>query len=113
MSTQEEQAIETSCVHIHLETARANHQEVELLPSLAKIGTRNFPGLIQSIFVVNAGWTQRSLWKIVKPVLPRHSIERIKFIDKPDQLAEYFHIERLPTGTSMRHVSLYHLIRRC
>ena len=52
--------------------------------------------MLQSIFVVNAGWTQRSLWGMIKGVIPRSATERIKFIDSPAGLAEYFDLAGLP-----------------
>jgi len=61
--------------------------------------------MLQSIFVVNAGWTQRSLWGMIKGVIPRSATERIKFIDKPAGLAEYFDLARLPRSERLAHFS--------
>jgi hypothetical protein len=79
--------------------AELTEQEIELIPALAKVASRNFPGMLQAIFVVNAGWTQRSLWSMIKGVIPRSATERIKFIDKPSQLTEYFDPVKLPKCT--------------
>ena len=76
----------------------ANGQEIELLPALTKVGSKNFPGMVQAVFIVNAGWTQRSLWSIVRRVVSKAAVERIKFIDEPSELADYFDLSELPSG---------------
>jgi len=78
-------------------------QEIELIPALAKVASRNFPGMLQSIFVVNAGWTQKSLWSMIKGIIPRSATERIKFLDKPSDLTEYFDPAKLPKCASTSH----------
>lgn len=78
----------------------AHGQEVELLPALTKVGSRNFPGMVQAVFIVNAGWTQRSLWTIVRKVVPKAAVERIKFVDTPGELGQYFDMAKLPPGES-------------
>ena len=69
------------------------------MPTFNQIGSKNFPGMIESAFVINAGWGQRSLWKILRPILPRPAVERIGFVDKLDHMNEVFDLDRLPQGT--------------
>ena len=54
--------------------------------------------MVEAAYVVNAGWTQKSLWNIVKKILPKTALERIRFIDQPSQLEEIFDLDRLPKG---------------
>lgn len=78
----------------------ADNKEMELLPTLLSVGHDNYPGLIESVFVVNAGWTQRNMWKIIKRVLPRSALEKVAFIDSREDLKEKFAEENLPKGWS-------------
>ncbi|KAK8844596.1 hypothetical protein IAR55_006443 [Kwoniella newhampshirensis] len=70
--------------------------EVELLPTLLAVGHNNFPGMIEAVYVVNAGWTHRSMWGIVKRVLPRSALEKVAFLDTQEALEEIFDFDHLP-----------------
>ncbi|ORX35043.1 hypothetical protein BD324DRAFT_603887 [Kockovaella imperatae] len=70
--------------------------EVELVPIFNVIGSKNFPGMIESAFVINAGWVQRSLWSILRPILPKPAVERISLVDKTKDMGEVFDLDRLP-----------------
>lgn len=74
-------------------------QEVELLPTLFDVGSRNFPGQVESIFIINAGWKQRSLWSIIRPILPHSASDRVMFVDRQSQLEDAFRLDRVPIGT--------------
>ena len=67
------------------------------MPTFNLIGSKNFPGMIESAFVLNCGWVQRSLWSILRPILPRPAVERISLYDKKD-MGEVFDLDRLPIG---------------
>ncbi|EIW72945.1 hypothetical protein TREMEDRAFT_25037 [Tremella mesenterica DSM 1558] len=71
--------------------------EVELLPTLLSVGHNNFPGMFEGVFVVNAGWTHRSMWSVIKRVLPRSALDKILFLDGPARTEEIFDLDRLPT----------------
>ena len=73
-------------------------QEVELFPVLGAVGPKNFPGMIDVAYIVNAGWTQRSLWRVIQKVLPRSAMDKISFLDTPGQVEEFFDLDRLPQG---------------
>ena len=73
-------------------------QEVELLPTLLSVGHNDFPGLFESVFVVNTGWGQRSMWSIVKRVLPRSALDKIMFLDNHEDVAAAFELDHLPKG---------------
>ncbi|WWD22853.1 hypothetical protein CI109_107347 [Kwoniella shandongensis] len=70
--------------------------EVELLPTLLSVGHNNFPGMIEAVYVVNAGWTHRSMWGIVKRVLPRSALDKVAFLDTPQAIEEIFDLDHLP-----------------
>lgn len=74
----------------------ADGQEVELLPTLLSVGHNNFPGVFEAVYVVNAGWTQRSMWKVVKRVLPKSALDKVNFLDSKRDVAEIFDLDRLP-----------------
>lgn len=65
-------------------------QEVELLPTLLSVGHNHFPSVFDSVLVVGAGWTHRSMWGIVRRVLPRSAIEKIRFLDSESAIAVWF-----------------------
>ena len=50
--------------------------------------------------MINAGWVQRSLWSILRPILPRPAVERISLVDKNKDMGEVFDLDRLPQGGS-------------
>ena len=81
-------------------------QEVELLPVLNAIGPKNFPGTVDAAYVVNAGWTQRSLWKVVQKVVPKSAMEKLTFLDGPVDVDNYFDPDRLPKGAFKRSIRL-------
>ncbi|KAK4687562.1 hypothetical protein P7C73_g2557, partial [Tremellales sp. Uapishka_1] len=70
--------------------------EVELLPTLLSVGHDNFPGLFEAVLVINAGWTQRHLWKIVKRLMPKSALEKVAFLDSEDEVDKVFVLDRLP-----------------
>ncbi|WVQ82912.1 hypothetical protein IAT38_005048 [Cryptococcus sp. DSM 104549] len=70
--------------------------EVDLLPTLLSVGHNSFPGMIEAVYVVNAGWTHRSMWGVIKRVLPRSALERVVFLDTKETLEEVFDLEKLP-----------------
>ncbi|WVR03273.1 hypothetical protein IAU60_000264 [Kwoniella sp. DSM 27419] len=72
------------------------NMEVELLPTLLSVGHDNFPGMIDAVFVVNAGWTHRSMWGIVKRVLPRSALDKVAFLDSQRSIEAVFELDKLP-----------------
>ncbi|ORY27316.1 hypothetical protein BCR39DRAFT_538312 [Naematelia encephala] len=70
--------------------------EVEMLPTLLSVGHNNFPGIFESVFVVNAGWTHRSMWTVVKRILPRSALEKVNFLDAKGDLDKVFDLDQLP-----------------
>jgi hypothetical protein len=71
-------------------------QEVELLPTLLSVGHDHFPGVFDSVHVVNAGWTHRSMWTMVKRILPKSALEKVNFLDDEQALRGVFDLDRLP-----------------
>jgi hypothetical protein len=57
--------------------------------------------MIEAVFVVNAGWTHRSMWNVVKRVLPRAALEKFSFLDSPAAIDEVFDLHHLPRGESL------------
>ena len=78
--------------------AADRRQEVELLPTLGAVGPKNFPGMVDTAYIVNAGWTQRRLWQVLQKILPRSTMEKIRLLDTPAQVGEFFDLDRLPKG---------------
>ncbi len=72
---------------------------MELLPTVGAVVPKNFPGMIDAAYIVNAGWTQRSLWKVVQKVVPKSAMEKIRFLDGPSDVEEFFDLDRLPKGS--------------
>ena len=79
--------------------AADKRQEVELLPTLGAVGPKNFPGMVDTAYIVNAGWTQRRLWQLVQKILPRSTMEKIRVLETPAQVEEFFDLDRLPKGS--------------
>jgi hypothetical protein len=75
-------------------------QEVEMLPTLLAVGHNHFPGIFDAVYVVNAGWTHRSMWGVIKRVLPKSALDKIIFLDKQVDLERVFDLESLPKGKS-------------
>lgn len=97
---QDLRATETSLVCYMVESIEADFckQEVELLPTLGAVGPKNFPGMIDAAYIVNAGWTQRSLWKVTQKLVPKSAMEKIRFLDSSNEVEEFFDLDRLPKG---------------
>lgn len=75
---------------------------MELLPTLMSVGHNHFPGVFDAVIVVNAGWTHRSMWGVVKKVLPKSALDKVAFLNKPKELEQVFDLDRLPTGKLKR-----------
>lgn len=73
---------------------------MELLPTLLSVGHNHFPGIIEAVYVVNAKWTHRSMWTVVKQVMPRTALDKFAFLDDSSAIKEVFDLERLPSGLS-------------
>lgn len=74
-------------------------QEVELLPTLFSVGHNNFPGQIESVYIVNAGWSQLAMWNtVVKRVLPRSALDKVIFLQNREQTQTVFDLDSLPKG---------------
>jgi hypothetical protein len=85
------------CISRTRRSSNTASQEVELLPSLFSVGNNNFPGLIESVYIVNAGWSQRAMWNtVVKRVLPRSALDKVVFLESREDTAAIFDLERLP-----------------
>ncbi|WFC99777.1 hypothetical protein MYAM1_002522 [Malassezia yamatoensis] len=63
--------------------------DLELLPFLVDLFKNHYPGLFGTVYVVNYGWLQSGLWRIMKPVLPQKFLARLMFMDK-EQLNLHF-----------------------
>ncbi|WFD43838.1 hypothetical protein MPSI1_002503 [Malassezia psittaci] len=63
--------------------------DLELLPFLLDLFKNHYPGLFGTVYVVNYGWLQSGLWRIMKPVLPPKFLARLMFVDK-EQLNLHF-----------------------
>lgn len=83
-------------------------QEVELLPTLLAVGHNHFPGIFDAVYVVNAGWTHRSMWAVVKRVLPKSALDKIIFLDKTADIERVFDLDRLPMGTLKSQIASGH-----
>jgi hypothetical protein len=84
----------------------ADDQEVEMLPTLLSVGHNHFPGIFDAVYVVNAGWTHRSMWAIIKRVLPKSALDKIIFLDKKVDVERVFDLDTLPKGMSiMNHLA--------
>ncbi|KAI9633146.1 uncharacterized protein MKK02DRAFT_18520 [Dioszegia hungarica] len=81
---------------IDAEGAGYRNLEVELLPTLLSVGHNHFPGVFDSVHVVNAGWTHRSMWTVVKRILPKSALEKVNFLDTKEALESVFYLDRLP-----------------
>lgn len=71
---------------------------MDLLPNLLSVGHNNFPGMIEAVYIVNAGWSHRSMWTIIKRILPRSALDKINFFETPDQVEGVIDLARLPKG---------------
>ncbi|WVW81458.1 hypothetical protein I302_103452 [Kwoniella bestiolae CBS 10118] len=94
---------EGMCVVVDANGAGYRNMEVELLPTLLSVGHNNFPGMIESVYVVNAGWTHRSMWNVVKRVLPKSALEKVAFLDTKQALESVFDLHRLPEAYGGNH----------
>ncbi|WFC95323.1 hypothetical protein MBRA1_001970 [Malassezia brasiliensis] len=63
--------------------------ELELMPFLVDLFKNHYPGLFGTMYVVNYGWLQSGLWRILKPVLPPKLLARLLFVDK-EELRRHF-----------------------
>ncbi|CAK9783135.1 hypothetical protein CC85DRAFT_284115 [Cutaneotrichosporon oleaginosum] len=73
--------------------------EVEVLPTLFSVGHNSFPGLFESVYIVNAGWSHRTMWNsIVKRLLPKSALDKVVFLESKDQTAQVFNLDQLPTA---------------
>lgn len=75
------------------------------------VGHNNFPGVFDAVYVVNAGWTHRSMWGVVKRVLPKSALDKVAFLNKEKDLSPIFELDRLPKGTYIRSAPSVGLIR--
>ncbi|WVQ93967.1 hypothetical protein IAU59_001045 [Kwoniella sp. CBS 9459] len=87
--------------------ASYRNMEVELLPTLLSVGHNNFPGMIEAVYVVKAGWTHRSMWGIIKRVLPRSALEKVAFLDSAQAVGEVFELAKLPNAYGGTHPYLF------
>ncbi|OCF44295.1 hypothetical protein I317_01913 [Kwoniella heveanensis CBS 569] len=87
--------------------ASCRNMEVELLPTLLSVGHNNFPGMIEAVYVVNAGWTHRSMWGIIKRVLPRSALEKVAFLDTAQAVEEVFEFSKLPQAYGGTHPFIF------
>jgi hypothetical protein len=72
-----------------------------MLPTLLSVGHNHFPGIFDAVYVVNAGWTHRSMWGIIKRVLPKSALDKIIFLDKQADVERVFDLDVLPKSTSI------------
>ena len=63
--------------------------ELELMPFLVDLFKNHYPGLFGTVFVVNYGWLQSGLWRILNPVLPPKLLARLLFVNK-EELRQHF-----------------------
>ncbi|WVF66347.1 hypothetical protein IAT40_001087 [Kwoniella sp. CBS 6097] len=87
--------------------ASYRNMEVELLPTLLSVGHNNFPGMIEAVYVVNAGWTHRSMWGIIKRVLPRSALEKVAFLDNQQAVEGIFELAKLPRAYGGSHPYIF------
>ncbi|WWC67100.1 uncharacterized protein I206_101007 [Kwoniella pini CBS 10737] len=98
---------EGMCVVVDANGAGYRNMEVELLPTLLSVGHNHFPGMIESVYVVNAGWTHRSMWNIIKRVLPKSALEKVAFLDDKASLEAVFDLDKLPQSYGGNHSYTY------
>ncbi|WWD06086.1 hypothetical protein V865_004171 [Kwoniella europaea PYCC6329] len=91
------------CLIVDANGAGYRNMEVELLPTLLSVGHNHFPGMIESVYVVNAGWTHRSMWNVIKRVLPRSALEKVAFLDNKENLEAVFDLDKLPRAYGGNH----------
>jgi len=61
------------------------------------VANNNFPSQIAGVYVVNAGWSQQTLWNsVVKRVLPRSAIDMVVFLQNRNEMANIFDLDTLP-----------------
>ncbi|WRT63411.1 uncharacterized protein IL334_000316 [Kwoniella shivajii] len=91
------------CLIVDANGAGYRNMEVELLPTLLSVGHNNFPGMIESVYVVNAGWTHRQMWNVISRVLPKSALEKVAFLDNQASLAAVFDFDQLPQTYGGKH----------
>lgn len=63
------------------------------------VGHNSFPGVFETVYIVNAGWSHRTMWNsVIKRLLPRSAIEKVVFLENKEQTAEVFDLDSLPEG---------------
>lgn len=66
------------------------------------VGHNQFPGLFESVYVVNAGWSQRALWNsVVRRVLPRYALDRLSFLNSREDIEAIFEMDKFPKGKKL------------
>ncbi|WFD30777.1 hypothetical protein MSPP1_001801 [Malassezia sp. CBS 17886] len=56
--------------------------ELELLPFLVDLLKNHYPGMVGSVYVLNYGWLQAGLWRMVRPMIPPKLLSRILFLNE-------------------------------
>ena len=79
-----------------------------MLPTLLSVGHNHFPGILDAVYVVNAGWTHRSMWGIIKRVLPKSALDKIIFLDKKADVERVFDLDILPKSQFIVNLSKRH-----
>ncbi|GMK56392.1 hypothetical protein CspeluHIS016_0302320 [Cutaneotrichosporon spelunceum] len=85
---------------IDVKDAGYRNLEVELFPTLFSVGRNSFPGLFESVYIVNAGWSHRAMWNsVIKRLLPKSAIDKVAFLEGKEQTAEVFNLDQLPEAS--------------
>lgn len=69
--------------------------ELELLPHLINVNHNHFPGLFESVFVINYSWAHSGLWSCIRRVLPQAALDKIQFMRR-QEIQEIFDLKTLP-----------------
>ena len=83
-----------------------------MLPTLLSVGHNHFPGIFDAVYVTNATWTHRSMWAIIKRVLPKSALDKIIFLDKRTDVERVFNLDTLPARTPTVPLVVYTILGR-
>lgn len=70
-----------ACIAVDVKESGISNFELELFPFLVDLLKHHYPGLFGSVYVLNYGWLQSGMWRMLKPVLPPKLLGRIFFLE--------------------------------
>eukprot|EP01095_Lingulamoeba_sp_RSL-Kostka_P012968 TRINITY_DN5243_c0_g1_i1.p1 TRINITY_DN5243_c0_g1~~TRINITY_DN5243_c0_g1_i1.p1 ORF type:complete len:780 (+),score=221.01 TRINITY_DN5243_c0_g1_i1:297-2342(+) len=77
--------------------------DMSLASNLIPIFQSYFPERLGNVYLINIGWTFKSLWKVTRNLLDSKTTDKVNFIDKTENLLDFFDRDKLPKylgGTS-------------